>query len=81
MKGTSLKKSRGAANAPRSESNCNGILVSGTYSVNRALVQWRREAARLWTEYRRTGHPSHLRAFRIHRAAMGGRLHGETATR
>lgn len=35
---------------------------------------WRLEAARLLSEYRRTGNTAHLKAFRVHRAAMGGRL-------
>lgn len=67
-------KSGGATNAARYESNRTGILVFPGYSVNHALTQWRKEAARLLAEYQRTGHPSHLKAFRIHRAAMGGRL-------
>jgi hypothetical protein len=71
---TSKAKSGGASNTARSGSNRTGILVFPGYSVNHVLVQWRNEAARLWSEYQRTGHPSHLRAFRIHRAAMGGRL-------
>ena len=37
-------------------------------------IQWRREAHRLAAEYRRTGDCSHLRAFRRHRTAMGGRM-------
>lgn len=35
---------------------------------------WRLEAARLLSEHRRTGNAAHLQAFRVHRAAMGGRL-------
>ena len=38
-------------------------------------IQWRREAHRLAVEYRRTRNPAHLRAFHVHRAAMGGRMH------
>ena len=68
------KKSGGAINAARSESNGISILLSGGYSVNHALAQWRKEAARLWAEYRRTRDRKHLRAFRIHRAAMKARL-------
>ena len=36
---------------------------------------WRQEAARLLSEHRRTANAAHLKAFRVHRAAMGGRLH------
>lgn len=32
-------------------------------------IQWRKEANRLVSEWRRTGSPAHLRAFQIHRAA------------
>jgi hypothetical protein len=33
-------------------------------------VQWHGEAARLGAEYRRNGNPAHLRALRVHLAAM-----------
>lgn len=81
MKATSPKeKSGGAANASRSESLSADILSFSDYRVNHVPAQWQKEAKRLWGEYRRTGNPSHLKAFQVHRAAMGGRLHGE-ATR
>ena len=80
MKATSPKaKSGGASNAARSESDRTGILLPSGYSVNHVLAQWRKEAARLWTEYQRTGHPSHLRAYRTHCAAVAERLHGDEA--
>ena len=69
---TPKKKSGGATRAARSES-CNILLPTG-YGVNHVLVRWRREAATLFSEYHRTRHLSHVKAFRIHRAAMGGRL-------
>ncbi len=37
-------------------------------------AHWRREAIRLFTEYRRTGNPAHLKAYRVHRAAMNRQL-------
>ena len=45
------------------------------------LVVWRQEAARLVSEHRRTGNAAHLKAFRVHRAAMGGRLRGKETVR
>ncbi|MBV9008592.1 MAG: hypothetical protein JO354_05400 [Verrucomicrobia bacterium] len=73
------KKSGGAiARATRSESP-SGILSSTGYSVNHTRAQWQKEAARLWSEYQRTGDRKHLTAFHVHRAAMGGRLHAKAA--
>ncbi len=37
-------------------------------------LQWRGEADRLAAEYRRTGNPAHLRALRVHLAAIAGRM-------
>ncbi len=37
-------------------------------------IQWRQEAHRLAALYRQSGNLAHLRAFRRHRAAMGGRM-------
>jgi hypothetical protein len=69
MRSTSpKKKGGGATNATRSES-CSILWQSG-YSVNHVLAQWRTEANRLRAEYDRTGNPAHLKAFKIHRAAM-----------
>ena len=45
------------------------------------LVVWRQEAARLRSEYGRTGNAAHLKAFRVHRAAMGGRLRRKETVR
>jgi hypothetical protein len=71
---TQKAKSGGASNTARSGSNRTGILVPSGYSVNHVLAQWRKEAARLWAEYQRTGNPVHLKAFDVHRAAMSARL-------
>ena len=68
------EKSGGASNAARSDSNRTGIVVSHDYSVNDALTHWRKEAARLWSEYQRSGNRAHLTAFEVHRAAMAARL-------
>src|SRR5207253_810632 len=67
-------KSGDATNAPRCESHCIGIVFSDRLSVNHTRTQWQKEAGRLLAEYRRTGDTAHLRAFRVHRAAMGARL-------
>jgi hypothetical protein len=45
------------------------------------LTIWREEAARLLSEHRRTDNNAHLKAFRVHRTAVGGRLHGKEAVR
>ena len=82
MKRTSQERKSGrAGNVIRSESNRSGILVFRGYIVNHALAQWRKEAQRLFAEYRRTGDTAHLRAFRVHRAAMGARLRGRLSNR
>lgn len=77
MKPTSpKKKSGGAGNAARINPHSPGILFSDSLSVNHTREQWLKEAQRLFAEYRRTGDTEHLRAFRVHRAAMGARLRG-----
>lgn len=40
----------------------------------RREISWLREAKRILAEYRRTDNPAHLKAFRVHRAAMGRRM-------
>jgi hypothetical protein len=45
------------------------------------LAVWQQEATRLLSEYRRTGNAAHLKAFRVHRGAMGGRLRGKETVR
>lgn len=61
-----------------------GLKTNGTarkeYRLNAALqalreIQWRKEARRLAAECRR-GDEAACRAFRVHRAGMGGRLRG-----
>lgn len=74
-------KSGGAANATRLESYLTETLTSHIPSVNHTHEQWRREASRLLAEYGRTGNPEHLKAFRVHRAAMGARLRRREAGR
>jgi hypothetical protein len=68
----------GNANAPRATGRRNELTSQRHYSlplVSQTVVAvWRREGTRLLSEYRRTGNAAHLEAFRIHRAAMGGRL-------
>ncbi len=45
----------------------------------RCEIRWWREARRILAEYERTGNPVHLRALRVHCAAMRARLR-ETET-
>ncbi len=47
----------------------------------RCEIRWCSEAKRILAEYRRTGNPAHLKAFRIHRAAMVGRMRGKAVPR
>lgn len=44
-------------------------------------AHWGAEANRLFTEYQRTGKPAHLKAYRVHCAAMTGRLQRKGAIR
>ena len=82
MKSTVPKaKSGGARNASRINPHSTGILFDDGFSVNHTRAQWRKEAQRLFAEYQRTRDRKHLRAFRIHRAAMGARLRGKLASR
>ena len=71
------EQSGGATHAPSSKSNCTGILLSADYIVNR----WETEKRRLWSEYKRTGNPAHLKAFHVHRHAMDARLADTTEAR
>ena len=66
----------GSGKAARFESQCISIVSWDRLSVNHARTQWRNEARRLFAEYSRTSHGAHLKAFRVHRAAMGARLRG-----
>lgn len=47
----------------------------------RCEIRWREEAKRILAEYSRTGNPAHLKAFRVHRAAMGRRMRGSAVIR
>ena len=60
----------GSTKAARLRPHCTGTVFSNRVSVNDTYAQWRKEARRLHGEYLRTGNPSHLEAFRTHRAAM-----------
>lgn len=75
----------GAMSGPPANANGRGltgrreVLTSGSYyrppRVSQAIrAVWRQEAARLLSEHRRTGNAAHLKAFCVHRTAMGGRL-------
>lgn len=55
---------------PPTEYRCNLYLQA----------HWRREAGRLLAEYERTGNPAHMEAYRVHCAAMGGRMNRLAAT-
>ncbi len=80
MKATSPKaKGGGATNAARINPHSTEILFNRGLSVNHVLAQWRKEAARLWNEFQRTGNVAYWKEFRVHRAAMGGRMHGKAA--
>jgi hypothetical protein len=63
------------------ETDCAFLLTLWRERVKHAPEQWRKEARRLFAEYRRTGQTAHLRAFRVHRAAMGARLRRKKASR
>jgi hypothetical protein len=69
------RKSRESSPASQ-ETNCAFLLTLWRERVKHAPAQWRKEAQRLFAEYRRTGNMAHLKAFRVHRAAMGARLRG-----
>jgi hypothetical protein len=45
-------------------------LTETAYGTQPILQGWRREAARLLAEFRRTGNQKHLRAFFVHAVAM-----------
>lgn len=52
------------------------FLVNGTsprHDGTSLRARWRAEGRRLLDEYRRTRKHSHLKAFHVHRAAMGAR--------
>ncbi len=75
------KEKGGIVTAARLErSNYTSKLFYRNSRVNHTREQWRGEATRLLAEYYRTKNPAHLRALRVHRAAMGGRI-GKAATR
>jgi hypothetical protein len=63
------------------ETDCVFLLTLWRQRVKHAPERWRKEARRLFAEYQRTGDTAHLKAFRVHRAAMGARLRGKKAAR
>ncbi len=60
----------GSTKAARLRPHCAVTVSCDSVTVNDLRAHWRNEARRLFGEYQRTGNPSHLEAFRTHRAAM-----------
>jgi hypothetical protein len=73
------------ANARRATGRRDELTNEPCYKLPRVsqatLAVWQQEATRLLSEYRRTGNLAHLKAFRVHRGAMKGRLHGKETVR
>ncbi len=77
MKRKPPKEEGRAENAARLANNDRATsLYHQPGNVNRTSLQarWHAEGARILGLYRRTGNHAHLKAFQVHRAAMGARL-------
>lgn len=83
-RGQPPKEEGRSAKAARLQTSINTATLPRNYAavnLSSAQTRWQQEGRRLLAEFRRTGNPTHLNAFRVHRAATGGRLHGRAVIR